>query len=211
MQPVPASKKLPFCIVVCARGPAFRLGVPFGVSRNFLHLFPTHTILFVTRILQQHTVAIDTGHPFPTGDPSHAGGDHFSSRPCAQQRNSSTSVASHARVQNRCPRSSVTAPQVPPNTCAARGPPLVTKRRSSRACIGNPKPEQETIKGTHAQETSALLQRDAIVGHAEAIRTQSRKPSKAHTHKKRQPTNAGQPHSTRRKEATPQSGRYTCS
>ena len=48
------------------------------------------------------------------------------------------------------------------------------------------------------------LQRGAIVGHAEAIRTQSRKPSKAHTHKKRQPTNAGQPHSTRRKEATPQ-------
>ena len=40
-----------------------------------------------------------------------------------------------------------------------------------------------------------LLQRDAVVGHAEAIRTQSRKPSKAHTHKKRQPTNAGQPHS----------------
>ena len=51
-----------------------------------------------------------------------------------------------------------------------------------------------------------LLQRDAIVGHAEAIRTQSRKPSKAHTHKKRQPTNAGQPHSTRRMEATPQLG-----
>ena len=50
-----------------------------------------------------------------------------------------------------------------------------------------------------------LLQRDALVGHAEAIRTQSRKPSKAHTHKKRQ-TNAGQPHSTRRKEATPQLG-----
>ena len=80
------------------------------------------------------------------------------------------------------------------------------------------RPEQETIKGTHAQETSAyqrrpttqhaaqgsnppiralymlqrdvmvvLLQRDAIVGHAEAIRTQSRKPSKAHTHKKHQP------------------------
>ena len=49
-----------------------------------------------------------------------------------------------------------------------------------------------------------MLQRDAIVGHAEAIRTQTRKPSKAHTHKKRQPTNAGQPHSTRRKEATPQ-------
>ena len=55
------------------------------------------------------------------------------------------------------------------------------------------------------------LQRDAVVGHAEAIRTQSRKPSKAHTHKKRQPTNASQPHSTRRKEATPQLGRYTCS
>ena len=29
----------------------------------------------------------------------------------------------------------------------------VTKRRSSWACIGNPKLEQETIEGTHAQET----------------------------------------------------------
>ena len=54
---------------------------------------------------------------------------------------------------------------------------LVTKRRNSWACRGNPNPEQETIKGTHTQETPALLQRDAIVGHAEAIRTQSRKPS----------------------------------
>ena len=51
-----------------------------------------------------------------------------------------------------------------------------------------------------------LLQRDAVVGHVEAIRTQSRELSKAHTHKKRQPTNAGQRHSTRRKEATPQLG-----
>ena len=60
----------------------------------------------------------------------------------------------------------------------------------------------------HASSTAPvfMLQRDAIVGHAEAIRTQSRKLSKAHTHKKRQPTNAGQPHSTRRKEATPQLG-----
>ena len=32
---------------------------------------------------------------------------------------------------------------------------VVSKRRNSWACIGNPKPEQETIKGTHAQETSA--------------------------------------------------------
>ena len=39
--------------------------------------------------------------------------------------------------------------------CAVTPVPLVTKRRSSRACIGNPKPEEETIKGTHAQETSA--------------------------------------------------------
>ena len=31
----------------------------------------------------------------------------------------------------------------------------VTKRRSSWACIGNPNPEQESSKGTHAQETSA--------------------------------------------------------
>ena len=51
-----------------------------------------------------------------------------------------------------------------------------------------------------------LLQRDAIVGHAEAIRTQSRKPPKANKRDARQPTNAGQPHSTRRKEATPQLG-----
>ena len=29
----------------------------------------------------------------------------------------------------------------------------VTKRRSSWACTGNPNPEQETIKGTHTQET----------------------------------------------------------
>ena len=37
----------------------------------------------------------------------------------------------------------------------------VTKRRSSRACIGNPNPEQETIKGTHAQETAAHQRRPA--------------------------------------------------
>ena len=35
----------------------------------------------------------------------------------------------------------------------------VTKRRSSWACIGNPNPEQETIEGTHAQETSAYQRR----------------------------------------------------
>ena len=35
----------------------------------------------------------------------------------------------------------------------------VTKRRSSWACIGNANPEQETIKGTHAQETSAYQRR----------------------------------------------------
>ena len=35
----------------------------------------------------------------------------------------------------------------------------VTKRRSSWACIGNSKPEQETIKGTHSQETSAYQRR----------------------------------------------------
>ena len=33
------------------------------------------------------------------------------------------------------------------------------KRRSNWACIGKPKPEQETIKGTHAQETSAYQRR----------------------------------------------------
>ena len=33
---------------------------------------------------------------------------------------------------------------------------LVTKRRNSWACIGNPNPEQETIKGTHAQEMTAV-------------------------------------------------------
>ena len=35
----------------------------------------------------------------------------------------------------------------------------VTKRCSSWACIGNPNPEQETSKGTHAQETSANQRR----------------------------------------------------
>ena len=42
---------------------------------------------------------------------------------------------------------------------------LVTKRRNSWACIGNPKPEQETIKGTNAQETSAYQSRP-ITQHA---------------------------------------------
>ena len=36
---------------------------------------------------------------------------------------------------------------------------VVTKRRNSWACIGNPNPEQETIKGTHAQDTSAYQRR----------------------------------------------------
>ena len=36
---------------------------------------------------------------------------------------------------------------------------VVTKRRNSWACIGNPNPEQETIKGTHAQETPAYQRR----------------------------------------------------
>ena len=36
---------------------------------------------------------------------------------------------------------------------------LVTKRRSSWACIGNPKLEQETVEGTHAQETPAYQRR----------------------------------------------------
>ena len=35
----------------------------------------------------------------------------------------------------------------------------VTKRRSSWACIGNPKLEKETIEGTHAQETPAYQRR----------------------------------------------------
>ena len=34
-----------------------------------------------------------------------------------------------------------------------------SKRRSSWACIGNPNPEQETIEGTHAQETPAYQRR----------------------------------------------------
>ena len=37
--------------------------------------------------------------------------------------------------------------------------PFVLQRDSSWACIGNPKPEQETIKGTHAQGTSAYQRR----------------------------------------------------
>ena len=36
---------------------------------------------------------------------------------------------------------------------------LVTKRRSSWACTGNPKLEQEAIEGTHTQETPAYQRR----------------------------------------------------
>ena len=44
-------------------------------------------------------------------------------------------------------------------SCFAHGGQRITKRRSSWGCIGNPKPEQETIKGTHAQETPAYQRR----------------------------------------------------
>ena len=40
---------------------------------------------------------------------------------------------------------------------------VVTKRRSSWACVGNPKLEQEIIKGTHAQETSAYQRRQVVL------------------------------------------------
>ena len=40
----------------------------------------------------------------------------------------------------------------PAVVCAVTPVPPVTKRRSSWACMGHPNPEQETIKGTHAQE-----------------------------------------------------------
>ena len=40
--------------------------------------------------------------------------------------------------------------------------------------------------------TQDALQRDASAGHVQAIRNQSRKPAKAHRHKKRQPANADQ-------------------
>ena len=42
------------------------------------------------------------------------------------------------------------------------------------------------------QRDGIVLQRDVMVSHAQAIRNKSRKPPKAHTNKKRQPTNAGQ-------------------
>ena len=51
---------------------------------------------------------------------------------------------------------------------------IVTKRRSSRACIGNPKPEQETIKGTHAQETSAYQRRPSTQHTAQGSNPPSR-------------------------------------
>ena len=58
----------------------------------------------------------------------------------------------------------------PAVVCAVTSiPPIfVTKRRSSWACIGNPKPEQETIKGTHAQETSAYQRRPTTQHAAQA-------------------------------------------
>ena len=50
----------------------------------------------------------------------------------------------------------------------------ISERRSSWACIGNPKPEQETIKGTHAQETPAYQRRPTTL-HAAQGRKQSPK------------------------------------
>ena len=46
----------------------------------------------------------------------------------------------------------------------------VTKRLSSWACIGNPNPEQETSKGTHAQETSTSLYSVFRPGQAQRFR-----------------------------------------
>ena len=48
---------------------------------------------------------------------------------------------------------------VAPRESFRSGELCVTKRRSSWACIGNPKLEQETIEGTHAQETPAYQRR----------------------------------------------------
>ena len=47
----------------------------------------------------------------------------------------------------------------PSKVRAAQAAVCVTKRRSSWACTGNPKLEQETIGGTHAQETSPYQRR----------------------------------------------------
>ena len=46
-----------------------------------------------------------------------------------------------------------------PVTTGANYPRGVTKRRNGWACRGNPNPEQETIKGTHTQETPAYQRR----------------------------------------------------
>ena len=53
---------------------------------------------------------------------------------------------------------------------------VVTKRRSSRACIGNPKPEQETIKGTHAQETPTYQRRPTTLHAAQGSNPPIRAP-----------------------------------
>ena len=45
------------------------------------------------------------------------------------------------------------------NHALTSAPVVVTKRRNSWACRGNPNPEQETIKGTHTQETPAYQRR----------------------------------------------------
>ena len=62
----------------------------------------------------------------------------------------------------------------------------VAKRRSSWACIGNPKPEQETSKGTHAQETSAYQRRPtsqhAAQGSNPPIRALYMQLARYHTH-----------------------------
>ena len=56
-----------------------------------------------------------------------------------------------------------------------------TKRCSSWACTGNPKPEQQTLEGTHVQETPAYQRRPTAL------------------------------HAVQGSNPNPQSGRYTCS
>ena len=60
---------------------------------------------------------------------------------------------------------------------------VVTKRRSSWACTGNPKPEQETIEGTHAQETPAYhTARGAGQPHCTWCKEATQAPNQGATH-----------------------------
>ena len=77
---------------------------------------------------------------------------------------------------------------LPHHSCIAVLPMRSTPRSRSSSALR----PQGPAEASSTCRPRALLQRDAMFRNAQAIRNESRKPPKAHTQKKRQPTNAGQ-------------------